>query len=221
MHPLPPPQINLDKSHSVQSRQTNTSSKHKVVTRPPWAKNEPPSPADSDRDPRSSPSSSGSSEARRPDIDNYTSRGGPPGGEHRWFPFTRHLPVLPPSELFSGATGESSPIRLEKRPAIFRTPSSLRDAYTAALGEKNAEAGPSRKPVLRIAMPTPPSTPYTLPAIGLRGGTHLGPRNQSNPYFLGAFRSSCRTDDPRKNRTILSSSRGGGPGLENELELIY
>jgi hypothetical protein len=70
--------------------------------------------------------------------------------------------VLPPSELFSGATGESSPIRLEKRPAIFRTPSSLRDAYTAALGEKNAEAGPSRKPVLRIAMPTPPSTPYTL-----------------------------------------------------------
>jgi hypothetical protein len=126
-----------------------------------WAKNEPPSPTDSDRDQHpSSPSTSGSSEARRADID-YTPRG-PPGGEHRWFPFTRHLPLLPTSELFTGATGESSPTRLEKRPAIFRTPSSLREAYTAALSEKNAESGPSRKPGLRITMPTPPSTPYTL-----------------------------------------------------------
>jgi hypothetical protein len=127
-----------------------------------WAKDEPPSPTDSYHDPQLPGGARGSSEAHEPDVVSQHPPVGPPGGEYRWFPFTRRRPMLA-SELFS-PTDSPSHVRLEKRSSVFRTPSILREAYSPALGLKNAEAGPSRirDRGLRIVVPTPPDSSYTL-----------------------------------------------------------
>lgn len=154
----------LRKSQTVRSKETNASSRNTVVTRPPWAKDEPPSPTDSHHAPPSPGGSRSQSEARRSDVASHgdSSVGPSGGGEHRWFPFTRRRPTLAP-EAF---TGSSSTTRLEKKPAALRTssPSGLPDGGVCApvLGERSSEQPRSRARDwgLRITMPTPPATPH-------------------------------------------------------------
>ncbi|KAH9985407.1 hypothetical protein BJV74DRAFT_847026 [Russula compacta] len=153
-----------NKSQTVQSKQVGGSFRTKVVTRPPWAKDEPPSPTDSHHEPPSPGGSHGLSDARLPDVVSPHSAG--PSGEHRWFPFTRRFPVLA-SELFGA---DPSATRLEKRPTILvPSPTSTgfarrEDGSPRRLGEKSPEqaGAPTRDQSLRITMPATPSTPYTL-----------------------------------------------------------
>ncbi|KAI0307764.1 hypothetical protein B0F90DRAFT_1807167 [Multifurca ochricompacta] len=155
----------ITKSQTVRSKQTTASSRSKVVTRPPWAKDEPPSPTDSHHEPLSLPPHSprGPSEARRSDVVSYHSSAGPSGGEYRWFPFTRRRPMLA-SEVFSA---DPSTSRLDTKPATRRMSFAgvpRKEEYAAALGEKSLDQAPSRTRDwgLRITMPTPPAAPHTL-----------------------------------------------------------
>ncbi|KAH9064265.1 hypothetical protein EDB87DRAFT_1600080 [Lactarius vividus] len=134
----------LRNAQTVRSKETNASSRSRVVTKPPWAKDEPPSPTDSHPAPPSPGGSRVLSEARRSDVASPDdSSAGPSGaGEHRWFPFTRRRPPLA-SEVSSGG---SSTTRLEKKPVALRTAATL---ARPGLG-------------LRISMPTPPVTPQAL-----------------------------------------------------------
>ncbi|KAI9460921.1 hypothetical protein BJY52DRAFT_238947 [Lactarius psammicola] len=155
----------LHNSQTVRSKETNTSSRSRVVTRPPWAKDEPPSPTDSHHALPSPGGSRGLSEARRSDVASPDdSSAGPSGGaEHRWFPFARRRPHLA-SEVSSGS---SSTTPIEKKPPTLRTSLSGLpdgDARPPVLGERSPEQSRSRGRDwgLRITMPTPPVTPHTL-----------------------------------------------------------
>ncbi|KAH8988914.1 hypothetical protein EDB92DRAFT_1935686 [Lactarius akahatsu] len=155
----------LHNAQTVRSKETNASSRSRVVTKPPWAKDEPPSPTDSHPVPPSPGGSRVLSEARRSDLASPDdSSAGPSGaGEHRWFPFTRRRPPLA-SEVSSGS---SSTTRLEKKkPAALITSlsSGLPDEGISP-GERSPEQSRSRARRdwgLRITMPTPPVTPQAL-----------------------------------------------------------
>lgn len=125
-----------------------------------WAKDEPPSPTDSHHEPPSPRGSYGPSDAHRSDVSQHSSAG--PSGEHRWFPFTRRRPMLPSPEVFGA---EPFLTRLERRPTI-----SLgfhhRDDRSLEPGNKSPEQTTSSRTLdrgFRIALPTTPAAPYTLP----------------------------------------------------------
>jgi len=143
-------------------RKTIASSRSRVVTRPPWAKDEPPSPTDSLHAPPSPGGSRGQSEARRSDVPSHddSSTGPPADVEHRWFPFTRRRPTLVAPE---GSGADAS--RLEEKPATVTTsPSGLPDGGVCSPipVAKSPEQSRSRTRDwgLRIAMPSPPATPH-------------------------------------------------------------
>ena len=125
-----------------------------------WAKDEPPSPTDSYHELPSPRGSYVPSDAHRSDMSQHSSAG--PSGEHRWFPFTRRRPMLPPPEMFGA---EPSLTRLERRPTI-----SLgfhhRDDRSLEQGDKGPEQGTSSRTLdrgFRLRLPTTPAAPYTLP----------------------------------------------------------
>ncbi|KAH9082125.1 hypothetical protein EDB83DRAFT_2503265 [Lactarius deliciosus] len=126
----------LHNAQTVRSKETNASSRSRVVTKPPWAKDEPPSPTDSHPAPPPSPGGS-----------RVLSEAAAFRREHRWFPFTRRRPPLA-SEVSSGS---SSTTRLEKKPACPHNYSESRPHSRAR-----------RDWGLRITMPTPPVTPQLL-----------------------------------------------------------
>jgi hypothetical protein len=126
-----------------------------------WAKDEPPSPTDSHHEPPSPRDSYGISDVYRSDMSQHSSSAGP-SGEHRWFPFTRRRPILPSSSEVFGI--EPSLTRLERRPTIslgFH----LRDDRSLEPGKKSPEQTTSRTldRGFRVALPTTPAAPYTLP----------------------------------------------------------
>ncbi|KAI9457733.1 hypothetical protein F5148DRAFT_341572 [Russula earlei] len=155
---------NPNQSQRIRYNETSTSSRGKVVTRPPWAKDEPPSPTDSQYEPSLPGRSRGPSDASRSDASQNSLIG--QRGEHRWFPFTRRHP-MPPSEV---SRAESPPVRLEKRSSILRSSSfnaagfGRREDHSPALDEKSQELAHSRARdrSLRIALPATPATPYSL-----------------------------------------------------------
>lgn len=127
---------------------------------PAWAKDEPPSPTDSHHELPTPRGSYGISDVHPSDLSQHSSSAGP-SGEHRWFPFTRRRPMLPSSEVFGI---EPSLTRLERRPTIslgFH----LRDDRSLEPGEKSPEQTTSRTldRGFRVALPTTPAAPYTLP----------------------------------------------------------
>ncbi|KAF8507142.1 hypothetical protein F5888DRAFT_73964 [Russula emetica] len=150
---------NQNKSQTVRAKRISATSRSKIVTRPPWAKDEPPSPTASHHELPPSPRGSYvPSDAHRSDVSQHSAG---PSGEHRWFPFTRRRPMLPTPEMFGA---EPSLTRLERRPTIslgfhHRADRSLES------GDKSPEQATSRTldRGFRIALPTTPATPYTLP----------------------------------------------------------
>jgi hypothetical protein len=118
-----------------------------------WAKDEPPSPTDSHHELPSPGGSYGPSDSHRSDVSQHSSTGvAGPSGEHRWFPFTRRRPMLPSPEVFGA---EPSPTRLERRPTI--------NLGFHHRDDRSLEPSTSRTLDFRIALPTTPATPYTLP----------------------------------------------------------
>lgn len=153
---------NYNKSQTVRAKRTSATSRSKIVTRPPWAKDEPPSPTDSHHELPTPRGSYGPSDAHRSDMSQHSSAG--PSGEHRWFPFTRRRSILPSSEVFGA---EPSLTRIERRPTI-----SLgfhhRDDRSLEPGNRSPEQATARTldRGFRMALPTTPAapyTPYTLP----------------------------------------------------------
>ena len=131
-----------------------------------WAKDEPPSPTDYNHEP---PSPGGSRGPTDSDVASYYKSPVGTSGEHRWFPFTRRRPVLA-SDMFGA--DPSTPVRLEKRPSILRSPSlgpgfaRSREDRSPARGGTTDQARTTspraRDRSLRIAMPATPAIPYTL-----------------------------------------------------------
>ncbi len=173
--------VSNHKSQAVTVKRVTATHRSKIVTRPrtlsslvprpsanchaAWAKDEPPSPTDSHHEPSSPGGSYGPPDVHQSDVSQKSSAG--PSGEHRWFPFTRRRPMLPPSEAFGAGP---SLTRLERRPTI-----SLgfphRDDRSLAPGEKSPEQAspPTLDRGYRIALPTTPATPYTLPQTRIPG----------------------------------------------------
>ncbi|KAN0135751.1 hypothetical protein V8E53_006642 [Lactarius tabidus] len=150
----------LRKSQTGRSKETNASSGSRVVTRPPWAKDEPPSPTDSHHALPSPGGSRGQSEARRSDIALHDDSSGGPSdvGEHRWFPFTRRRSTLAP---------EGSTSRLEEKPAtLTMSPSELPVGGVCTPIPEVKSPEPSRSRArdwgLRLTLPSPPATPHAL-----------------------------------------------------------
>ncbi|KAI0068389.1 hypothetical protein BV25DRAFT_1793779 [Artomyces pyxidatus] len=151
----------LAKSNTVRSKLAPAATIKTVVTAPPWAKDEPPSPTDSFLAPPPSPGGSRPpSEARRSDVMSYQSSNARSDGEHRWFPFTRHRPFVTSA---SGAN-EPEPSRIEKRPSSTRLSRSAVEEDDSFPAGKQPEY-PNRRVRdwgLQITMPTPPPAPFTL-----------------------------------------------------------
>ncbi|KAI0271334.1 hypothetical protein BC834DRAFT_858952 [Gloeopeniophorella convolvens] len=195
----------LASSQTIRIKHTvDVSSKRKIVTKPPWAKDEPPSPTDSHREPPSPGGSPRPSETRRSDAISYHSSVGPSDGEHRWFPFTRRRPIL----ISDASSAGPSTIRMEKRSSslkVSQLPFSLprKDDHAAALGEKNSEQAPSRSRDwnLRITMPTPPAAPYTLAQSRTPGW--------DSPW-------AAKPLEPFGHRSIYEQLQNNGEGSEDQ-----
>jgi hypothetical protein len=120
-----------------------------------WAKDEPPSPTNSHHEPPSLGGSYFLSDAHRSGVSQNSSAG--PSSEYRWFPFTRRRPTLP-SDVFGA---EPSHTRVERRP-IISIGFSHREDRSPPLGEKSPRSRTLDRG-LRIALPTTPPAPFTLP----------------------------------------------------------
>ncbi|THH20839.1 hypothetical protein EW146_g591 [Bondarzewia mesenterica] len=178
----------LSKSQTVRSKLAPAAPIKTVITTPPWAKDEPPSPTDADL----SPSPGGSrtpSEARRSDVHSLNSTSLAPADEHqRWWAFTRHTPQ-PTSSTTEGPSAMSE----RKGASSVRAKSTWMSPSNHASGSQdeappavpnNTPEPPSRMKDwgLHLSMPTPPVAPSTLAQSRTPGwDTPWAPRPQEAP----------------------------------------
>ena len=152
-----------------------------------------------------------------------TPRAGP-SGEHRWFPFTRRRPMLPSAEMFGA---EPSLTRLERRPTI-----SLgfhhRDDRSLELGNRSPEHATTFRTLdqgFRIALPTTPATPYTLPQSRTPGWD--SPWAAARPLESFSHRNiyeQLQNGESAEEQPVDDSTTTngvGGPEQESEQEYIY
>jgi len=129
-----------------------------------WAKDEPPSPTDSEcLQIPSAGRSRATSDSRRSDVPSVRSSSGQP--EHmRWWPFTRHRPAQP---FDLPAIDPSQPI---KRPSLLESsfPSWLPSPHgrhgegTLSMDQHPGTKSQPHNWGLQFPMPTPPPAPFTL-----------------------------------------------------------
>ncbi|KAI0051726.1 hypothetical protein FA95DRAFT_1484724 [Auriscalpium vulgare] len=155
-------------SHSVRSKLAPAATIRTVVTAPPWAKDEPPSPTeDFLPPPPSTADSRPPSEARRSDVMSYQSSNNPADGEHRWFPFTRRRPTILSIATELGPSQSDVEQRQSTSRPSFGSASAprvadamdhnfLKDKDSVASHRKIRDWG------LQLTLPTPPPAPFTL-----------------------------------------------------------
>ncbi|KDQ63624.1 hypothetical protein JAAARDRAFT_385164 [Jaapia argillacea MUCL 33604] len=168
----------VSKTHSVRSHQTivPASTIKTVVTTPPWARDEPPSPTE-DVSPSTTPnpSSRWGLESRPSDgISTHSSSGGPPTpGPSRWWTFARpalgdsQSRVFEPEEDPNRSKPDKPRMSLKDRSMSWLSPAmalgrNLEEGPSREKGKDPEVASPTDKSTLQIPLPQPPAAPYTL-----------------------------------------------------------
>ncbi|KAI0318467.1 hypothetical protein OF83DRAFT_941925, partial [Amylostereum chailletii] len=166
-----------------------------VITSPPWARDEPPSPTDSFLAPPPSPGGSRPpSEARRSDVFSLqSSTGVPPDSEHRWFPFTRRR-----QDTVSHPTQDDRFSSLDSSHHLEKTVTSLSDTQAPSTIAPRDEFASGHTPQastsrmrdwgLHISLPPPTPAPNTLSQSRTPGwdspwvAKPFEPRAKGEPY---------------------------------------
>ncbi|KZT05912.1 uncharacterized protein LAESUDRAFT_654670 [Laetiporus sulphureus 93-53] len=163
------------KSHSVHSSRLAPSTIKTVITAPPWARDEPPSPGDDE--PQRGATSSDS--FRRPvdyrvsDVTSYESSIPEEPGPSRWWTFARHRPSLSQTTPLNGTPSEPRRPQRDWERSLslpwLNVSHHLRSQESSLLTARPHETehrAPEHPQIpadpLHVDIPPPPATPYTI-----------------------------------------------------------
>ncbi|KZT75177.1 hypothetical protein DAEQUDRAFT_24295 [Daedalea quercina L-15889] len=164
------------KSHSVRSSRAAPSTVRTVITSPPWARDEPPSPTD-EEPPRLVASRENVQrpvDSRLSDVLSYQSSIPDDPGPSRWWAFTRHRPTSPSqSTPLTAHPTSRRPLREWERslsiPWLSRSQQgspSIPQANVSSNSQKQEAQGQQDDIIpadpLHVDIPQPPTTPYTI-----------------------------------------------------------
>ncbi|EMD42198.1 hypothetical protein CERSUDRAFT_79802 [Gelatoporia subvermispora B] len=161
----------FSKTHSVRSSRAAPSTIKTVVTAPPWARDEPPSPTEQVHDPHSFDSARPLQPVRPSDVASYESSLVNEPGPSRWWAFTRQrgpppeapssprISLARQSTRFSTRTGRDRSLSF---PWLSPTLRRSEDPAAASRGKEPVHVGrASNSSGLQIDIPPPPTVPFT------------------------------------------------------------